>query len=95
MKHVDYIKINGRMRDVTKLKIWDNGGETLDRYTILYCYDHESDGQKFYSMLGCSEAGVAFSQFTLGIPGKHLGKRIKFTDLSARTQNHILERLSD
>jgi len=78
-----------------KVRVYDNGGKTLDRYTVVIdgkdWDDSASHGAK--SMLGLSEGGVSFSQFTEGKEGKHLGKGVAFGSLSAETQRHIARRL--
>jgi len=67
-------------------KIYDSGGETIDRYTILTCPTE---------CLGVDDCGgQVFSQWGACIDGKHLGKRIKFNDLPKETQTHVLERLA-
>jgi hypothetical protein len=60
------------MKTGQKTIMYDNGGQTLDRYTI-----YTPDGNVY----GMSETGAGFNQW-LGeaheIPkGKHLGKRLK------------------
>lgn len=77
------------------LAIYDNGGKTLDRYTVVTDW---KDG-KYLMMLGMSEGGVGFSQWgsgqynDKGQPNKHLGKRVPFETLSAATQEHIAQRV--
>lgn len=76
------------------LAIFDNGGETLDRYTVVF---NEKDVQ-YYTMLGMNEGGQGFSQFTSGqyTPGgdnSHLGKPVKLSKLSNETKGHILHRM--
>lgn len=80
------------------LAIYDNGGKTLDRYTVVT--DLTGAGIQF-DMLGLSEGGDGFSQWTVGqwFPGsdgvrnRHLGKRTRFEDLSEATQSHIARRI--
>lgn len=66
--------------------IWDNGGESLDRYTVVF-----KDGD----MLGLStepEHPQGFSQFTTGTEGSHLGKKVKWDSLSEKLKKHIIQR---
>jgi hypothetical protein len=66
--------------------IWDNGGKSIDRYTIVY-----KDGD----MLGLSEKPEhpqGFSQFTSGDEGPHLGKKIKWENLPEHLKKHIIKR---
>lgn len=70
--------------------IWDNEGETLDRYTVVL-NEKERDGT--YMALGLDHNAVAFSQFTSAIEGKHLGKRVTWDSLTDDLKNHIIGRL--
>ena len=47
--------------------IYDNGGKTLDRYTVVIDDNAETFDGKWWTMLGLSEGGVGFSQFTEGV----------------------------
>lgn len=78
--------------------IYDNGGKTLDRYTVVIDDNQETFSGKWWTMLGLSEGGDGFSQFSegnynVGGNNRHLGKRVQFTDLSAATQKHIARRI--
>ena len=73
--------------------IYDNGGKTLDRYTVFPFHGS-------YEFIGMSEGGIAFSlwgeldkTFYHKTKGSHLGKRILKKDLSLATQKHIDYRL--
>lgn len=80
--------------------IYDNGGKTIDRYTIAF--DEitgyiESDGitQPKYKCLTLSsdpDWPQGFSQWIECILGKHLGKKITFKELPENVQKHILPR---
>lgn len=78
--------------------IYDNGGKTLDRYTVVI--DNTTD-DPMHDMLGLSEGSDGFSQWTSGqwfkgsdgVRNTHLGKRIRFEDLSGPTQKHIALRV--
>lgn len=70
------------------LKIYDNGGKTWDRYTVL----------TNHGALGLSEnpnSSQGFSQWGEAIDGNHLGKRINLVDLPGNVQKHILSRVFD
>ena len=81
-----------------KVKVYDNGGETADRYTVVIL-DRAWDTKPGYkAMLGLSDDPThpqGFSQFTEGQDGPHLGKLIKFTDLPRNVQEHVKDRLTD
>lgn len=80
------------------IAIYDNGGKTLDRYTVVT--DIENSGFH-HQMLGLNEGGDGFSQWTMGVyydknnghGNRHLGKRVQFENLSEATQRHIAERV--
>lgn len=75
--------------------IYDNGGKTLDRFTVVTDqpeYDARNTPNLFMA-LGLSMDGDGFSQWTTAVPGRHLGRRIQFEQLSANTQAHIAGRL--
>ena len=78
---------------MTIYKIYDNGGKTLDRYTLLINDEPEMNA------LCLSDSPThpthGFSQFTTAYEGDHLGKEIKFKDLPENVQKHALSRLKD
>ena len=55
------------------ISIYDNGGKTLDRYTIFL--DNTDD------CIGADLTGDGFYQHGTGKRGKHLGKKISLLDL--------------
>lgn len=75
--------------------VYDNGGKTLDRYSIiLKNYRRRNhEGKWLYECLSVNEGGDGFSQFCEAMRGRHLGKIIEFKTLSKATQNHIIGRL--
>lgn len=89
--------------------VYDNGGETADRYTV-FPRNREWDATATPSRIGrrgvCAYMrhclGMSdypshpqgFSQFTVGIPGSHLGKRIPFSGLPVEIQRHALARIN-
>jgi hypothetical protein len=77
------------------IKIYDNGGKTTDRYTVLFLDDSYKDhiGQTIYDCLNMNSIpdGVyGFRQHSEAIDGDHLGKRIAFKDLPKKVQTSIL-----
>ena len=70
--------------------IWDNGGETLDRYTVVFNGDARD-------CLSLSENGVGVSMwdYLRCEPSEHLGKQIKIDDLSSDLIDHINARLQE
>lgn len=77
-------------------RIYDNGGATLDRFSVLVEDSCERwDGAtRLQTCLGLSEGGRAFSQFTEATPGRHLGKRVSLESLDGETRAHIMARLA-
>jgi hypothetical protein len=79
--------------------IWDNGGKTMDRYTVILKRPMYHIGLLgSHESLGLSENPSdpqGFSQFGAAVEGEHLGKKIPFYDLSFRVINHIVTRLEE
>ena len=74
--------------------IYDNGGETFDRFTVYYT-ERERNG--FYMGRGMSEHPChpqGFGQCVSGQLGKHNGKRIKFDELPTDCRKLIKSDLS-
>lgn len=74
--------------------IWDNGGETIDRYTIVTNQQDSEWGHLLALSINTtpnSPQGV--SLFGCCVEGDHLGKKIELKDLSPELQDHIMRRL--
>ncbi len=71
--------------------IWDNGAKSKDRYTII---TKEQSNPPSYDALGVSD-DISFSQWSDALEGKHLGKKIKFSNLPTNVQNEVISRLSE
>ena len=79
-----------------RFRIYDNGGETADRYTAVRVSPSRcSDGTRYWEYVGMDEAPFhpqGFGQHgdapdPIDYPnGKHLGRRIRFKDLPADCQ---------
>lgn len=83
-------------------KIWDSD-TSFDRYSITFelyngktgNWDIWKDGDKVVC-LGLSSNPISpqgFSQFSTCQEGRHLGKRVAFSDLPELIQNHIKMRM--
>tara|TARA_R110002096_G_C14500478_1_gene715332 strand:- start:102 stop:344 length:243 start_codon:yes stop_codon:yes gene_type:complete len=75
--------------------IYDNGGETFDRFTVYYT-ERERNG--FYTGRGMSEYPCrpdGFGQCVSGQLGKHNGKRIKFEELPTDCRKLVKSDLSE
>ncbi len=83
------------------IRIYDNGGETVDRYTVVYDCPNDPEqaawnaGRRMVPTLGCSRGGRAYSEFSLAQEGPHLGEPVRFQDLDTYTAAHITSRLAD
>lgn len=81
-----------------KLRIYDNGGQSFDRYTAVYLSDVERetiDGP-LYSARGMSENPThpqGFGQMTSAMDGPHLGQRISIMQLPERCRELVLSDL--
>lgn len=79
------------------IRIYDNGGRSYDRYTCVFM-DREYAPYKpaLREALGFNAepfAALGFGQYCAALPGRHLGKRIKFEDLNADCQQFIKQNL--
>lgn len=78
------------------IRIYDNGGKTVDRYTVVYMdrpwctglYECVSMDEKPFHPMG-------FGQHSEASPGLHLGRRIKLTDLPKDCQRLVLRDMKD
>ena len=70
----------------------------VDRYTVVLDRSVWESTPGYHPMLGLSddpEWPLGFSQFSDGVPGRHLGRRIRFRALSPSVQAHITRRLQN
>ncbi len=81
-----------------KIRVYDNGGETMDRYTIVFTgnYTHNTGGQHWYlgmsqnPFLGVGSHGSSDNQ--IDKPSyKHLGKKIKFDNLTEQCKECVMQ----
>jgi hypothetical protein len=80
---------------VKDLRIYDNGGKTADRYSVLFMDQPEAQPGTF-ACLGMSEHPChpqGFGQHCSAMPGPHLGRRIKFSQLPEDCRKLVLEEL--
>lgn len=70
--------------------IYDNGGQSLDRYTVVTDQQHSTS---FVMALGVGADPADFSQWTGAVKGAHLGTLIPFEQLSSKLQEHIALRV--
>lgn len=78
------------------LSIYDNGGETYDRITIVFNdTKRKTANGYFYTCLDCSLHGVGFFEHSEAQKGRHLGKKISFDDLSKELQQTLKNYYND
>lgn len=68
--------------------IWDNGGETLDRYTVVF-------NDRSYLSLSENGLGISLWGELTQDAGDYLGEQIEFDDLSDDLQDHIYSRVTN
>jgi hypothetical protein len=80
-------------KPIKVLGVYDNGGKTLDRYTVVYDIVEGTElGRKLYSCLGMNAAPFhpqGIGMHGTAIRGRHLGKKIKLTDLPEDCQKAV------
>lgn len=84
--------------------IWDNGGKTTAQYTVVVDdkwsgYNKHKDSNamsKDTHMVLCvdGEGGRKFAQWKEDKEGKHLGKKVKWSDLPDETKKYVLGRIN-
>ena len=80
---------------MNRIIAYDNGGATLDRFTVIYT--DEPEGLGMYSARAMSENPFhpqGFGQYCSAMPGRHLGMRIAFETLPPDCQKLVLSDLS-
>ena len=81
---------------MTKYKIYDNGGETMDRYTLRIPI--EGHQNKYHGFNECPFHPQGFGQYcgeyNTERSYKHLGKLIKLEDLPDQAQRFVNDRLA-
>ena len=78
------------------ISIYDNGGKTFDRFTVIF--NDIKRATKYgilYECIIASETGSEFFLHTEAIKGRHLGKKIDFSELSLPLQNKLFIELNN
>jgi hypothetical protein len=88
------MRIQMTLRDV---RIYDNGGKTIDRYTAVYMNLPERKPGEFSAVGMCERpfSPQGFGQHCTAMAGRHLGKRIKFEALPNDCQKLIEQDIAD
>ena len=71
--------------------VYDNGGKTLDRYTIvdLNSWRYDTEYKRRYDCISASTTGAGVFLHTDCNRGRHLGKKIQFSELSEELQKAV------
>lgn len=83
----------GKTSEKFNVDVYDNGGESHDQYTIVLL--DEPEGKGMFACIGASESKGSFYQHSTCQNGKHLGKKIKFSDLPEWLQKKVADELSE
>lgn len=76
----------------TSLRLYDNGGRTCDRYTVIpprWAAAYRERGPLLWQAIGASAEPFApqgFGMHVTAVPGPHLGRRIHWRELPADVQ---------
>jgi hypothetical protein len=84
--------LDGAPRQV--VAIYDNGGKTWDRYTVVYSEPYDNRCPRMLECLGMSGNPFhpqGFGQHASAIRGPHLGRLIHWKDLPADCQRAVLQ----
>lgn len=87
------IKTDEELITVYIHSIWDFGEVAGDRYTVIFTEKHTNcEGKTYHTSVGMSNNPThpqGFYQHSDCIPGRHLGKKIKWLDLPEECRNAI------
>lgn len=73
-----------------QISIYDNGGKSLDRITIVFNkFSNYTNGQLLYDAISSCENGNGVFSWTTAMKGRHLGKKITYNDLSDELKKRI------
>ena len=75
--------------------IWDNGGKTADRYTVVLNTKETEDEYRCLSLSNDPDHPQRVSQVGSCKEGEHLGKRISWEDLPDNVRKHVVDRLKE
>ena len=82
---------------MSKIRCYDNGGKTVDRYTVVYM-DQPENKHNTFACVGMNAhpfSPQGFGQHCTATPGRHLGKRIKFKELPTDCQKLVLQDIEE
>ena len=72
------------------IAVYDNGGKSLDKYTIVVDSIVSKNRNKYqYEAISASENGLGVFMWVQCERGKHLGKKIEFSSLNKELQKKV------
>lgn len=74
------------------IAIYDNGGQTLDRITVVLLQTKKGTQ---YDCICASQTGERVFQHSTCTRGRHLGKRIEFDQLNKELQTKLTNYFND
>lgn len=77
------------------IRIYDNGGRSYDRYTVIYM-DQPETRAGTYNSIGMSEGPfdhLGICQHGPATPGRHLGRLIEWDELPKACQRAVMQDL--
>lgn len=79
------------------VRIYDNGGKTLDRFTAVYmdCPERQPNMFDARAMSESPFSPQGFGCSCSAMPGRHLGKRIRLSELPKDCQRLVLRDLKE
>jgi len=84
-----------REKELDIRSIWDNGGKTADRYTVVLNTKETEDEYRCLSLSNDPDHPQGISQVGSCKEGEHLGKRISWEDLPDNVRKHVVDRLKE
>lgn len=79
------------------IRIYDNGGRSIDRYTVVFL-DDPQDRPKLFGALAMNAYPFhpqGFGQYCTAMTGRHLGRRIDLKELPADCQRLVNQYLRE
>lgn len=87
--------MNTLEKKLKQIAIYDNGGKTLDRYTIVLLNTKRKLSVIWYDCIGSCATGNSVFMHSNCNRGRHLGKRVDFKELTPELQKKLEAYLND
>lgn len=81
------------MKRPKNIRIYDDGGATADRYTVIYMDEPERDPGTYNALCMSADpfSPLGICQHSSAMPGRHLGKRIRWEDLPEDCRKAVVQ----